>query len=87
MHDQPRAKKWELGWSLWVVLGVLLPFSLLEGRALKNGEPTLSQTVWHVSKGWPPFGWLTGVVVGFLGAHFFWPDQGLKSDGHDDGRL
>jgi hypothetical protein len=68
-------------WYDWVwvayLLGVFVLFGVLEGVALHCGYDTLSAWVWRVSRAWPPFGWLVGVVVGFLAAHLFWPNEGL----------
>jgi phage shock protein PspC (stress-responsive transcriptional regulator) len=56
---------------------VFAAFGVLEGIAMRYGHDTLSAWVWRVTAAWPPFGWLVGVVVGFLAAHFFWPHEGL----------
>jgi hypothetical protein len=66
----------------WIWLAYLAAvagtFGALEARALNRKHDTLSAFVWRLSRGWPPFGWTLGLAVGFLGAHFAWPDQGLK---------
>lgn len=67
---------YDLVWVAYLIL-VLVVFALLEGLAIHLGHDTLSRFVWHVSKAWPPAGWLFGLVVGFLSAHFFWPNEGL----------
>jgi hypothetical protein len=63
-------------WLLFLAQ-VAIEFGVLEARALNRGHDTLSAFVWRLSK-WPPFGWTMGIAVGFLGNHFFWPDQGLQ---------
>ena len=64
---------------VWIIYlaSVAGAFGVLEARALQNKHDSLSAFVWRVSKGWPSFGWVMGIAVGFLGAHFTWPDQGL----------
>lgn len=64
-----------LTWTIWLSV-IVATFSLFEARALKNGTPTLSRWVWTVSKAWPPFPWVAGVLTGFLAAHFWWVCQG-----------
>lgn len=61
--------------------GVAAFFALGEGYALKTGRMTLSRWVWNMSKAWPPFSWLVGLLTGFLAAHFFWPGQGCSIPG------
>jgi hypothetical protein len=65
----------------WIWLAYLAAaggtFGVLEARALNRKHDTLSAFFWRLSA-WPPFGWTVGIAVGFLGAHFFWQDQGLK---------
>lgn len=58
-------------WAIWLFV-IAASFALFEGLALHRGTPTLSRWVWTVSKAWPPFPWLVGVLVGFLAAHFWW---------------
>jgi hypothetical protein len=58
-------------WVGWVIF-IAVSFAAFEGYALKTGKNTLSRTVWIISKNWPPFGWVCGVIVGFLAAHFWW---------------
>lgn len=65
----------ELTWVSWVVF-LAVSFGCLEAYAIFHKKPTLSRTVWNISKAWPPLGWVAGILVGFLGAHFFWPGQG-----------
>ena len=62
-------------WVAWVLF-IAASFGVFEGWALKTGRPTLSRTVWEISAAWPPLGWVVGVLVGFLAAHFFWVGQG-----------
>ena len=59
-------------WIVWFLVAVVLLFAIFETRALIKGTPTLSRTVWIINKNFPPFGWMVGIVVGFLGCHFFW---------------
>lgn len=58
-------------WPLWLIL-ILATFALAEGYALYTGRSTLSRWVWNVNKDFPPFGWIMGVIVGFLACHFWW---------------
>lgn len=62
-------------WVAWVVF-IAVSFAGLEGYALISNKNTLSRTVWNISKAWPPFGWVCGLLAGFLGAHFWWIGQG-----------
>jgi len=64
-----------LTWPLWIVL-IAVSFAALEGYALATKRSTLSRFVWNISKAWPPFGWVCGVLVGFLACHFWWPAMG-----------
>jgi hypothetical protein len=69
---------WYVIWSGWL-LSLIGSFAFLEGYALYRADGiTLSRFVWIVSEDWPPFIYVCGLVVGFLAAHFFWPNQGLK---------
>ena len=63
-------------WTAWL-LSLVVSFGVLEGTAIRRKESTLSRFVWELSKGWPPFPWAAGILVGFLGAHFFWQNEGL----------
>ena len=63
-------------WVLWALFPLAVLFAILEGMALAKGRTTLSRTVWEITKDWPPFPWVVGIIVGFLGAHFFWIGQG-----------
>ena len=58
-------------WTGWL-LALAISFACFEGYALKHNKTTLSRYVWIVSKAWPPFPWIAGVLTGFLAAHFWW---------------
>ena len=58
-------------WTAWLLV-IGISFACFEGYALKHDKMTLSRWTWTVSKAWPPFPWLVGVVVGFLACHFWW---------------
>jgi hypothetical protein len=58
-------------WPVWIIL-IGVTFAFAEGYALWKGKMTLSRWVWTVSKDFPPFPWMVGVVVGFLACHFWW---------------
>jgi hypothetical protein len=58
-------------WAVWLAL-IAATFAAREAYALKTNKPTLSRFVWTISKAWPPFPWLVGVLTGFLAAHFWW---------------
>lgn len=60
-----------LTWTIWLLI-IAVSFALLEGRALKNGTPTLSRWTWRVSKAFPAFPFVVGLLVGFLACHFWW---------------
>lgn len=62
-------------WLWWFGLFVA-SFAAIESYALRTGRLTLSRGVWLISKAWPPFGWVCGVIVGSLAAHFWWIGQG-----------
>jgi len=59
-------------WTFWLFIFLPLSFAAGEGYALWKGKTTLSRYVWNLSKAWPPFGWLAGVITGFLACHFWW---------------
>lgn len=61
-----------LVWVAWFLF-VLISFALLEAFAIKTRRATLSASVWRLSKAWPPFPFVMGVVVGGLAIHFWWP--------------
>lgn len=65
-------------WTTWLLL-IAVTFALAEGYALHTGTKTLSQFMWMISRQWPPFPWLVGVLVGFLAAHFWWTCQGCPA--------
>ena len=67
-------------WVIWLLV-IALSFAGFEGHALRTGRSTLSRFVWNLNKGFPPLGWMVGIVVGFLGAHFFWPGMGCVITG------
>ena len=58
-------------WPAWLFI-IAGSFAVAEGFALATGRTTLSRWVWTVSKAWPPFPWIAGVLTGFLAAHFWW---------------
>lgn len=58
-------------WTIWLLV-IAGSFALFEGLALARGTPTLSRFVWTISAAWPPFGWVVGVLTGFLACHFWW---------------
>jgi len=64
-------------WVAWIAV-IGLSFAAFEGYALATNKTTLSRFVWDLSKSWPPFPWVVGVLVGFLAAHFFWPGEGCN---------
>lgn len=62
-------------WTAWLLV-IAGSFAAFEGWALRTKRQTLSRFVWTVSKAWPPFPWVCGVIVGGLAAHFWWIGQG-----------
>ena len=58
-------------WAVWLIV-IVVSFAAFETFALKTNRMTLSRWVWTVSKAWPPFPWVAGVLTGFLAAHFWW---------------
>ncbi len=58
-------------WTVWLLL-IVASFAGFEGFALANKRTTLSRYIWTLSKAWPPFPWLAGVITGFLACHFWW---------------
>jgi len=58
-------------WTVWLTL-IVISFAAFEGFALKTNRTTLSRYIWTISKAWPPFPWVAGVLTGFLAAHFWW---------------
>lgn len=65
----------ELFWVFWVIL-IAISFGFFEAYAIIKKQPTLSRTVWNISKAWPPLGVAFGLLFGFLACHFFWPGEG-----------
>ena len=65
----------ELVWVGWLIF-LAASFGGFEWYAIKHNKQTLSRTVWNFTAAWPPLGWVAGILVGFLGAHFFWPAEG-----------
>jgi hypothetical protein len=59
-------------WSVWLFVLIPVSFAAAEGYALWTNKPTLSRYIWTLSKAFPPFPWMVGVVVGFLACHFWW---------------
>ncbi len=62
-------------WAVWLFF-IVASFAAAEGYALIKGKTTLSRWVWNLSKAWPPFGWLAGLITGVLACHFWWTCQG-----------
>ena len=58
-------------WTIWLAV-IVFSFAAFETYALKTNRTTLSRYIWTISKAWPPFPWLAGVITGFLAAHFWW---------------
>ena len=67
-------------WPVWVgwLIFLAVSFGAFEAWAIVTNRWTLSRFTWEITKSWPPFGWLCGLIVGFLAAHFFWPAQGCS---------
>lgn len=58
-------------WLGWIIF-IIVSFALFEGFAIKTGRMTLSRATWTVSKNFPPFPFICGLIVGFLACHFWW---------------
>ena len=58
-------------WAGWLAL-IGITFAIAEGYAIVAGKSTLSRFVWNLSKSFPLFPWIVGVLVGVLAAHFWW---------------
>jgi hypothetical protein len=58
-------------WAGWLAL-IAVTFSVMEGYAIAAGKSTLSRFIWNLSKSFPLFPWVVGVLVGVLAAHFWW---------------
>ena len=61
-------------WTGWLIF-IVISFAVFEGLAIKYHRSTLSRFIWTISKAWPPFGWVAGLLTGFLAAHFWWIGQ------------
>lgn len=48
----------------------------LEFYRVLRGKASISGQVWALNKNWPPLGWLSGLLMGALGAHFFFSQCG-----------
>ncbi len=59
-------------WTVWLFGVVLCGFIAGETYAYRNDKMTLSRWVWTVSKAFPLFPWIAGVLVGGLAVHFWW---------------
>jgi hypothetical protein len=68
-------------WTLWL-LAFVGSFAVLEGWAIVHQDLTLSAWVWALSKAWPPFPAVFGLVIGGLIVHFFWTGQGPRQELH-----
>jgi len=58
-------------WVGWLVF-LAASFAAFEGYALTHGKTTLSRFTWNISKAFPLFPWLVGVLVGVLACHMWW---------------
>jgi hypothetical protein len=58
-------------WTIFLIV-FIAGFAAFETYALKTGRMTLSRWTWTVSKAWPPFPCLFGLIIGFLICHFWW---------------
>ncbi len=58
-------------WLAWTS-AVAVSFAALETHAIVTKRPTLSRSVWTLSKAFPPFPAIFGLIVGFLACHFWW---------------
>jgi hypothetical protein len=59
-------------WTFWLFIFLPVSFGLGEAHAIWRGRSTLSRYIWNLTAAWPPFGWLAGVITGFLACHFWW---------------
>ena len=57
-------------WLVWLVV-IAVSFAAFETYAIRNNRMTLSRWTWTVSKAWPPYPFICGLVVGFLACHFW----------------
>ena len=60
-----------LYWTAGIVM-IGLWFAIGETYALMHNKTTLSRWVWNVSKAFPAFPWIVGIVTGFVASHFWW---------------
>jgi hypothetical protein len=58
-------------WLTWII-AVGVSFAAIETWAVMTNRPTLSASVWRLSRVFPPFPAAFGLVVGFLSSHW-WP--------------
>lgn len=58
-------------WTLWLVV-IVISFAAFEAFALLTDRMTLSRFVWTISKRFPLFPWIAGVLTGVLAGHFWW---------------
>ena len=58
-------------WTAWLAI-IVTSFAAFEAFAIITGRMTLSRWTWTVSKYFPPFPFIAGLLVGFLAAHFWW---------------
>lgn len=61
-----------MSWGVLIV-AILSVIAILEAHAISKNKTTLSRYVWSATKAFPPLPFIVGLVVGFLGCHFFWP--------------
>ena len=59
-------------WTIYVFILLPVVFAIGETYALMTGRQTLSRYIWTLSKNFPLFPWIVGVLVGGLAVHFFW---------------
>jgi hypothetical protein len=59
-------------WAIWLFGGIAGTFAAAEGYACYTGKQTLSRFVWNLSKSFPLFPWLVGLLTGGLAVHFWW---------------
>ncbi len=58
-------------WAIWFG-ALLLAFAIIEGFAIITRRiPTLSRTVWRITRAYPVFPFVFGCVCGGLAIHFF----------------
>jgi hypothetical protein len=59
-------------WTIWLFVLLPVSFGVAEAYALHTSRPTLSEYVWRLSKAWPLFPFVAGVLTGGLAVHFWW---------------